>query len=84
MLIYLLIFEQWTAGSAIFYSILCLMLIMILQKLDFRNGITFIRVANQILDGCQDIIRGMIKGSMNMTNVAIAIGAAGIIVGSGT
>ena len=82
LLIYLLIFEQWTAGSAIFYSILCLMLIMILQKLDFRNGITFITVGNQILDGCQDIIRGMIKGAMNMTNVAIAIGAAGIIVGA--
>ena len=82
LLIYLLIFQQWTAGSAIFYSILCLMLIMILQKINFKNITSLINLGNQILDGFKDIVRGMIKGAMNMTSVAIAIGTAGIIVGA--
>ena len=82
LLIYLLIFKKWTAGSAIFYSILFLMLIMILQKINFKQGFSLYCLKAQLIEGFKDIVRGMIKGAMNMTNVAIAIATAGIIVGA--
>lgn len=82
LLVYLLIIKRWTAGSSVFYSILCMMLIMIIQKIDFKNRTNLSIFINQIFDGIKDIIRGMIRGAINMTNVAIAIGTAGIIVGA--
>jgi len=36
----------------------------------------------QIQEGLSDIVKGMIRGAMNMVNVAIAIATAGIIVGA--
>ena len=82
LLIYLLIIKRWTAGSAVFYSILAMMAIMIIQKIDFKNFSSTSLLLRQIGDGFKDIIRGMIRGAVNMTNVAIAIGTAGIIVGA--
>ena len=82
LLIYLLIIKRWTAGSAVFYSILAMMAIMIIQKIDFKNFSSTSVLLHQIGDGFKDITRGMIRGAVNMTNVAIAIGTAGIIVGA--
>ena len=82
LLIYLLIIKRWTAGSAVFYSILAMMAIMIIQKIDFKNFSSISLLLHQIGDGFKDIARGMIRGAVNMTNVAIAIGTAGIIVGA--
>ena len=82
LLIYLLIIKRWTAGSAVFYSILAMMAIMIIQKIDFKNFSSTSLLLRQIGDGFKDIARGMIRGAVNMTNVAIAIGTAGIIVGA--
>ena len=82
LLIYLLIIKRWTAGSAVFYSILAMMAIMIIQKIDFKNFSSTSVLLHQIGDGFKDIARGMIRGAVNMTNVAIAIGTAGIIVGA--
>ena len=82
LLIYLLIIKRWTAGSAVFYSILTMMAIMIIQKIDFKNLSNYHLLLHQIGDGFKDIARGMIRGAVNMTNVAIAIGTAGIIVGA--
>ena len=82
LLIYLLIIKRWTAGSAVFYSILAMMAIMIIQKIDFKNFSRISLLLHQIGDGFKDIARGMIRGAVNMTNVAIAIGTAGIIVGA--
>ena len=82
LLIYLLIIKRWTAGSAVFYSILAMMAIMIIQKIDFKNFSSTSLLLHQIGDGFKDIARGMIRGAVNMTNVAIAIGTAGIIVGA--
>ena len=81
LLIYLLIFKKWTAGSAVFYSIILLMGIMILQKLNLKK-FNFKNILFQINQGIQDIVKGMIKGAMNMISVAIAIATAGIIVGA--
>ena len=82
ILVYLLIIKRWTAGSAVFYSILTMMVIMIIQKIDFKNLNNISLIRKQIFEGLKDIARGMIRGAMNMTNVAIAIGTAGIIVGA--
>ena len=82
LLVYLLIIMRWTPGSSIFYSILTMMAIMILQKIDFKNLSDISLLFRQIGEGFKDISRGMIRGAVNMTNVAIAIGTAGIIVGA--
>jgi len=82
LLIYLLIIKRWTAGSSVFYSILAMMAIMIIQKIDYRKIINITYVFQQVTEGFKDIIRGMIRGAMNMVNVAIAIATAGIIVGA--
>ena len=82
LLIYLLIFKKWTAGSSVFYSILCLMIIIIVQKIKFQNSFSIILFIEQIYEGLRDIAKGMIRGAMNMVNIAIAIATAGIIVGA--
>ena len=41
LLIYLLIIKRWTAGSSVFYSILTMMAIMVLQKIDFEKMLGF-------------------------------------------
>ena len=82
LLIYLLIIKRWTAGSSVFYSILAMMAIMLFQKIDYRKLNDFTYIFQQVIKGFKDIIRGMIRGAMNMVNVAIAIATAGIIVGS--
>ena len=82
LLIYLLIIKRWTAGSSVFYSILAMMAIMIIQKIDYRKIYNITYIFQQVIEGLKDIIRGMIRGAMNMVNVAIAIATAGIIVGA--
>ena len=82
LLIYLLIIKRWTAGTAVFYSIICMMAIMLIQKIEFKKIQEFHIIKSQILEGLSDIAKGMIRGAMNMVNVAIAIATAGIIVGA--
>jgi len=81
ILIYLLLVERWTAASAVFYSILSLMTIILVREmltakkknLSFFNGLKL---------GINEIIAGLEKGAINMVSVAIAIATAGIIVGA--
>ena len=82
VLVFLLIGLRWTAGSAIFYSILSLGLIMLFQHIDresFQDSKKFF-FCLQI--GFANLIKGMIKGSRNMVTVAVAIATAGVIVGA--
>ena len=81
VLVYLLLFMNWTAASAVFYSILSLLLIIIVteisnakkENISFKEGI--IKAINQIITGFE-------KGAINMVSVGIAIATAGIIVGA--
>jgi len=81
ILVYLLLIERWTAASAVFYSILSLMVIILVREvlaakeknLSLFGGLKF---------GINEIIAGLEKGAINMINVAIAIATAGIIVGA--
>ena len=81
-LIYLLIIERWTAGSAIFYSILSLMIIMVMQKIKPENILKPDLLYFDCIEGITDISKAMVRGAINMVNVAIAIATAGIIVGA--
>ncbi len=82
VLVYLLIAERWSASSSVFYSILSLMAIIVVQEL-VRAVRTGERSAVGGLGfGIAEVARGMVGGARNMINIAIAVAAAGIIVGS--
>ncbi len=82
ILIYLLIVEQWTAGSSIFYSIISLIIIMVIQKFRVKKPKDLNNIFSTLFECLAEIIQAMIKGSFNMAPVAVAIGAAGVIVGA--
>ena len=81
ILIYLLLVERWTAASAVFYSILSLMIIIIVKEI-----LTALKDKQSLILGLKKsynkIITGLEKGALNMVSVAIAIATAGIIVGA--
>jgi TRAP transporter 4TM/12TM fusion protein len=80
-LIYLLLIERWTAGSAVFYSIILLMGIIVVQHVLASQ-----RAGRGMWPGLRasllDIRDGLITGARNMVGIAVAVAAAGIIVGS--
>ncbi len=80
-LIYLLLVERWTAGSAVFYSIVLLMGIIVVQHMlaSQRAGRG---MSPGLRAGVLDIRDGLITGARNMISIAVAVAAAGIIVGS--
>ena len=82
ILIYLLIVERWSAGSAVFYSIILLMLIIIIEKVwhEMRTGAA--KITQALKNGVQLVYDGMVTGARNMVNIAIAVASAGIIVGA--
>ena len=82
ILIYLLIIERWTAGSAVFYSVLVLMVIIVGQAVYSQGMSSGREIISGILLGIKQITKGMVRGAINMVPVAIAIACAGIIVGS--
>ncbi|MEE8334300.1 MAG: TRAP transporter fused permease subunit [Alphaproteobacteria bacterium] len=82
VLVWLLMVERWTAGSAVFYSNLLLMVIVVGQKvIDARRG-GVIPSGQAVIDGFAEIYGALVAGARNMTGIAVAVAAAGIIVGS--
>ena len=81
ILIYLLLFERWTAASAVFYSIISLMIIIIIREILAAKKKNFSQLEGFKI-GVNEIILGLEKGAINMVSVAIAIATAGIIVGA--
>ena len=83
ILVYLLIVERWSAHSAVFYSILSLMVIIVARRVAASArgaGLEGLGVA--VRDGFTEIYLGMVAGARNMIGIAVAVAAAGIIVGS--
>jgi TRAP transporter 4TM/12TM fusion protein len=82
VLVYLLMVERWTAGTAVFYSIMLMMVIIILERIwhEIKTGAGDIVVA--VKEGFREIYGGLIAGARNMIAIAIAVAAAGIIVGA--
>ena len=81
ILIYLLLVERWTAASAVFYSILSLMIIILVKETLLAQQDKE-RMIIGLKKGYNKIITGLEKGALNMVSVAIAIATAGIIVGA--
>jgi len=81
VLVYLLMVARWTAGSAVFYSIMVMMLIIVGQRIiaGYHQGQPAFR---GIFFAIMDIKDGLISGARNMIAIAVAVAAAGIIVGA--
>lgn len=82
VLIYLLMVKRWTPGSAVFYSILLLMVIIVLQHLWSRWHSPEGSLIDGLREGVTDILHGMTFGARNMITIGIAVASAGIIVGA--
>ena len=82
ILVYLLIIERWTAATAVFYSIIALVLIMLIQQIVIATLDNETSIVTGIKNGVISIFLGMVAGARNMIGVAIAIATAGIIVGA--
>ncbi len=82
VLVYLLMVERWSAHSAVFYSIVSVMVIILARRI-----IASVRGGGQptgeaVRDGFTEIYVGMVAGARNMIGIAVAVAAAGIIVGA--
>ena len=81
VLVYLLLVENWTAATAIFYSILSLIIVIIVKELlnAKKNKLHYLEALKVSFN---QIITGFERGAINMVSVGIAIATAGIIVGA--
>ncbi len=82
VLVYLLMVEKWTAGSAVFYTILLLMILMVVEPVIVALRSRAISPIDAFARGLANVYAGMVAGSRNMIGIAIAVGTAGIIVGA--
>ena len=82
VLVYLLMVERWSAHSAVFYSILSVMAIILARRViaSARGGGQ--PMGEAVRDGFTEIYLGMVAGARNMIGIAVAVAAAGIIVGA--
>lgn len=80
VLIYLLLVERWSPGSAVFYAILLMMGIIIINSLldAYSQNQSFTR---GLFISCVTLSDAMISGAKSMAGVTAAVGSAGIIVG---
>ncbi len=76
VLIYLLVVERWSPASAVFYSILLMMAIILINAV--RNAGS---VASGLGNGLAVIHNALVAGARNMISVTAATGSAGLIVG---
>ncbi len=81
VLIYLLLVERWSPGSAVFYAILLMIGIIFINafieaRSDSRSP------AHGFRAGCMTTFDAMVSGAKSMAGVTAAVGAAGIIVGA--
>ncbi|MBK18477.1 MAG: C4-dicarboxylate ABC transporter [Rhodospirillaceae bacterium] len=81
VLVYLLMVARWTAGSAVFYSVVVMMVIIIGQRV-IEGRYQGVPALQSFYNGIADIRDGLIAGARNMIGIAVAVAAAGIIVGA--
>lgn len=78
LMVYLLVGVRMTTGSAVFWAIISLFGILLVREV--------LRARGDVLSGLRQggvlIVEGLIQGAKNMISVALALGAAGIIVGA--
>jgi TRAP transporter 4TM/12TM fusion protein len=76
LLVHLLIVERMTTGTSVFWATLMLMAIIMVQEFLRHKSL------QGLYNGMAMVIEGLISGARNMISVAIAVAAAGIIVGA--
>ncbi len=82
MLIWLIMIERMSAGTSAYYAVLAMSFIALTQhalKGFFRGRLD---LATQIRQGFSEWVEGLIAGARSMIAIAVATGAAGIIVGT--
>ena len=82
ILVYLLMVERWSAHSAVFYSILSLMGIILARRIAGALRGDGVAVIDAVAQGLAEIYAGMVAGARNMIGIAVAVAAAGVIVGA--
>ena len=82
ILVYLLMVERWSAHSAVFYSIVSLMAIILARRIVGSVRGDGPTIAGAVRTGLAEIHAGMVSGARNMIGIAVAVAAAGIIVGA--
>ncbi len=83
VLIWCLMIQRLSPGLAVSWAIVVMVAIMLTQKpiIAHFRGLTEKTFADGLRAGFADLIAGFIAGSRNMVGIAVAMGAAGIIVG---
>ncbi|MEE2803737.1 MAG: TRAP transporter permease [Pseudomonadota bacterium] len=82
LLVYLLLVKRWSPGSAVFYSILLLMVIILCQHVVRGWTDATMTLKRCLIMGVNDILLGMASGARNMVTIGVAVASAGIIVGA--
>ncbi len=86
ILIYLLLVKRFTPSLAIFWATVSLLLLMVCQRLApavrAQGNMMFLLFFEGLRTAARDIGAGLVAGARNMASVSIAIGCAGIVVGS--
>ena len=82
ILVYLLMVERWSAHSAVFYSIVSVMAIIVARRVVAAALGGGQSMGAAVRDGFTEIYVGMVAGARNMVGIAVAVAAAGIIVGA--
>ena len=82
ILVHLLMVERWSAHSAVFYSIVSLMAIILVRRVVGSVRGDGRTIAGAVRLALKEIHAGMVSGARNMIGIAVAVGAAGIIVGA--
>ncbi len=81
VLIYLLIVERWSPGTAVFYAILLMIGIIFINAVWLGSAHQRSLYAS-LYEGCHVSFQAMVSGAKSMAGVTAAVGAAGIIVGA--
>ncbi len=82
LLIWMIMIERTSAGTAAYYAVLAMTFIAFTQhaiKGFFRGDF---RLGEQVRRGFGEWVEGLIAGARSMISIAVATGAAGIIVGT--
>ena len=77
VLIYLLVFERFTASYSIFYATISLLIVNLANRLIKESN-----YKNAFKNWFNETVVGFEKGALNMVGVGIAIATAGVIVGA--
>ncbi|MFQ5572138.1 MAG: TRAP transporter permease, partial [Rhodothermales bacterium] len=82
ILIYLLMVKRWTASSAVFYSLIAIMIIIVMQHVVSAVLGATTSIGQAFMSGVAQVYAGLVAGARNMISIAVAVAAAGIIVGA--